>query len=163
MDHDNEEEDATYRRPEGLSSAAWGPAAWHLLHAVSFGYPVDPSLRDKERHRAMLMGLRDTLPCSTCRRHFRALLARYPPTNARMASRDAFSRYVYDLHEHVNASLDKPPGPPYEEVRAKYERMRASEDTYRPLRSVVTVVRALKTERRRRRRRATHRRLFSQK
>jgi len=47
-----------------------------------------------------------------------------------MANRDAFSRYVYDLHETVNKMLKKESGLTYCEVRDRYEnfRSRCTED-----------------------------------
>lgn len=42
-----------------------------------------------------------------------------------MASRDTFSRYVYELHEHVNAMLGKTSNLSYDEVRDRYEHFRS--------------------------------------
>ena len=42
-----------------------------------------------------------------------------------MKSRDAFSRYVYDLHEVVNTMLKKKSGLSYEDIRERYEHFRA--------------------------------------
>ena len=42
-----------------------------------------------------------------------------------MASRDTFSRYVYELHEHINKMLGKKSGLSYDDVKERYEHFRA--------------------------------------
>ena len=42
-----------------------------------------------------------------------------------MESRYTFSKYVYDLHEHINKMLNKKSGLTYEMVRDRYEMFRA--------------------------------------
>ena len=42
-----------------------------------------------------------------------------------MASRDTFSKYIYDLHEVINTMLGKKSGLSYEIVRDRYEHFRA--------------------------------------
>ena len=42
-----------------------------------------------------------------------------------MKSRDTFSKYIYDLHEHVNNMLKKKSNLSYDDVRERYEHFRA--------------------------------------
>jgi hypothetical protein len=42
-----------------------------------------------------------------------------------MASRQTFSKYIYDLHELINEMLHKKSGLTYEEVRDTYENFRS--------------------------------------
>jgi len=42
-----------------------------------------------------------------------------------MESRDTFSKYVYDLHEHINKMLGKISNLSFEDVRERYEHFRA--------------------------------------
>ncbi len=42
-----------------------------------------------------------------------------------MKNRETFSRFIYDLHNHVNKMLGKPKYKTYEEVRDQYEMFRA--------------------------------------
>jgi hypothetical protein len=57
-------------------------------------------------------------------------LKEFPIKECHMASRDAFSRYVYDLHETVNKMLKKKSNLSFCEVRDRYEnfRSRCTED-----------------------------------
>ena len=48
-----------------------------------------------------------------------------PITLDTMACRETFSRYVYELHEHVNTMLKKKSGLSFEEVQERYEHFRA--------------------------------------
>jgi hypothetical protein len=52
-------------------------------------------------------------------------LKELPLTDAALASRAAFSRYIYNLHEKVNAMLGKTSGLTYDDVRNRYEQFRA--------------------------------------
>ena len=42
-----------------------------------------------------------------------------------MKNRYTFSKYIYDLHEHINKMLNKKSGLSYEDVRERYEHFRA--------------------------------------
>ena len=56
-----------------------------------------------------------------------------------MASRQTFSKYIYDLHELINEMLHKKSGLMYEEVRDTYENFRS--------RCVVPEAKKCKTQR----------------
>lgn len=118
--------EAEYHSDNGMVTSAWGPAMWHVLHCMSFNYPVRPSAAQRRAYRAYLLSLRDVLPCGACRANLRANLRKLPPGAAAMASRDSFSRYVFELHELVNRMLRKPAsGLSFEDVRERYEHLRA--------------------------------------
>ena len=38
-----------YNSGEGMLTSVWGPALWHVLHTISFNYPVKPSTSTKKR------------------------------------------------------------------------------------------------------------------
>ena len=44
-------------------------------------------------------------PCGECARHFRGVVAAHPPA---LAGRGAFSRWMCEAHNSVNARLGKP-------------------------------------------------------
>jgi hypothetical protein len=98
---------------------------WHYLHTMSFNYPVSPTAQDKKHYRSFLLSLRYVLPCGKCRDNFAKNLVKLPPVAARFASRAAFSRYIYDLHETVNSMLGKTSGLSFAQVRDRYENFRA--------------------------------------
>lgn len=120
-----------YASGDGFVVATWGPAQWHFLHTISFNFPVHPTREDKIHYRQYVHSLRHVLPCKYCRENLRKNLRALPLTSRHLASRDAFSRYIYRLHEHVNKMLGKSSGLTYEAVRDRYEhfRSRCTEDT----------------------------------
>ena len=32
---------------EGMLTSVWGPSMWHILHTISFNYPLKPTHQDK--------------------------------------------------------------------------------------------------------------------
>lgn len=83
-----------------LTRAEYGRAAWLVLHAVANYYPVKPTKADMRAASDFLTGFATQLPCSMCRRHFRAVLDRTPWT---VDSRSAFREWVTKVHNIVNA------------------------------------------------------------
>jgi len=70
-----------------------------------------------------------------------------PLNMSHMASRETFSRYVYDLHELINKMLNKKPGPSYETVRNTYENFRSRCTQTQEERKIKALLRkTLKTE-----------------
>lgn len=66
--------------------------------------------------RAFVMALREVLPCPACREHFEAHVKNmgFPRSVKR------FGRWMYDLHERVNASLGKEGGVSFTAVRERW-------------------------------------------
>lgn len=114
-----------YGSGDGMLTTVWGPSMWHYLHTMSFNYPARPSAADKKRYRAFVLNMQHTLPCRHCRENLKRNLRAHPLRACHMASRDAFSRYVYRLHETVNKMLGKKSGLSFCQVRERYEHFRA--------------------------------------
>jgi len=72
-----------------------------------------------------MLGLQHVLPCKYCRINLKNNYKNHPLRACHLASRDAFSRYVYELHEIVNKLLGKTSGLSYCDVRERYEHFRA--------------------------------------
>lgn len=113
-----------YNSGDGMLTYVWGPALWHSIHTVSFNYPVHPTEKDKREYRKWILGLVHVLPCRYCRENLKKNMKELPLTMERMKSRETFSRYIYELHEHVNTMLNKRSGLSYEDVRERYEHFR---------------------------------------
>ena len=109
----------------GMLTAVWGPGTWHFLHTMSFNYPVNPTAKDKTQYRDFIYSLRHVLPCGKCRNNLRRNLRELPLQMRHMASRDTFSKYIYQLHEKINRMLGKQSGLSYCDVRERYEHFRA--------------------------------------
>lgn len=109
----------------GIMTTIWGPPTWHLLHCISFNYPVEPTAEEKKQYYTFVKQLRHVLPCGKCRKNLVKNFQKLPFERKHMASRDTFSRYIYDLHEVINDMLGKTSNLTYEEVRDTYEHFRA--------------------------------------
>jgi hypothetical protein len=72
-----------------------------------------------------ILTLQYVLPCGKCRKNLIKNFKKLPLTINDMASRDTFSRYVYNLHEIINDMLNKKSSLTFNEVRERYEHFRA--------------------------------------
>lgn len=114
-----------YKSGEGMLTTVWGPSLWHSLHTISFNYPTQPTHDEKKNYMNFFLQLEHVLPCKYCRINFKKNLKAVPLTMAQMKNRETFSRFVYNLHEHINKMLKKKSGLTYDMVRERYEHFRA--------------------------------------
>ena len=114
-----------FESKDGMVTGVWGPGAWHFLHTISFNYPVNPTKEDKKHYRDFILSFQHVLPCGKCRDNFKDNLKKLPLTMKAMKNRATFSRYVYDLHEHINKMLGKKSGLTFCQVKDRYEHFRA--------------------------------------
>ncbi len=117
--------ESDFTSDSGMLTSVWGPALWHTLHTISFNYPTQPDRGTQQRYRRFMRGLRHVLPCRHCRENFRSNAKAAGYGDAVFASRDAFSRFVFRLHNHVNVMLGKPEHESYDKVRDQYENFRS--------------------------------------
>lgn len=114
-----------YYSGDGMVTKIWGPVAWTLLHTISFNYPVNPTNEDKKHYRDFILSLQHVLPCKYCRMNLKNNFKQKPLNMCHMASRETFSRYIYELHELVNKMLHKNSNLTYCDVRERYEHFRS--------------------------------------
>ena len=114
-----------YNSGDGMLTSVWGPSMWHYLHTMSFNYPVQPTKENKHYYKEFVKNLQYTLPCKYCRINLKNNFKVHPIKECHMKNREAFSRYIYDLHELVNKMLNKKSGLKYCDVRERYEHFRA--------------------------------------
>jgi len=110
---------------DGFLTTVWGPAQWHMLHTISFNYPVNPTSEQKKQYRNYVLSLQNILPCGACRKNLKTNFKHLPLTMKDMESRDTFSRYIYNLHELINRMLKKKSNLTYCDVRERYEHFRS--------------------------------------
>lgn len=110
---------------DGMLTYVWGPPLWHSLHTMSFNYPVNPSKEQKQQYYAFFTSLQWVLPCKYCRDNFKKNLEKLPLNTLVLSNRYNFSKWLYDMHNLVNANLNKPISLTYEQVRNRYENFRA--------------------------------------
>jgi len=114
-----------YHSGDGMLTTVWGPSMWHVLHAMSFNYPIHPTRDDMIHYREFVLNLEYVLPCKYCRINLEKNFKQLPLTMEKMKNRDTFSKYIYDLHELVNKMLNKNSHLTYDDVRERYEHFRA--------------------------------------
>ena len=114
-----------YMSGDGMLTSVWGPAAWHLLHTISFNYPINPTEENKKQYKDFVESLKNVLPCKYCRMNLKNNIKAHPIKPCHMKNRDTFSRYIYNLHEIINKMLGKTSGLSYCDVRERYEHFRA--------------------------------------
>ena len=92
------------------SITSWGPAAWTLLHTISFAYPEDPSNEEKGKVFRFMHSFAEVLPCRRCREDWMQFLRIHMPVAecVHLTSKAAFSRFVVKGHNYVNQKLGKP-------------------------------------------------------
>lgn len=110
---------------DGMLTSVWGPSLWHYLHTMSFNYPVNPTSEDKKNYKKFIYALKTNLPCKYCRMNMKKNLRDVPLNKKALKNRDGFSRWMYNLHEHINKMLGKKSGLTYCQVRERYEHFRS--------------------------------------
>jgi|TARA_B110000305_G_C19256912_1_gene547529 hypothetical protein len=114
-----------YKSGDGMLTSVWGPSLWHFLHTMSFNYPTKPTKMEKLQYIGFVKSLKHILPCKYCRINLKQNFKTMPITMRCLENRDAFSMYIYNLHETVNKMLNKKSGLSYEDVKERYEHFRA--------------------------------------
>lgn len=110
---------------DGMLTSVWGPSLWHVLHCMSFNYPVDPTPMQKKKYREFVENLEYVLPCGYCRKNLKGNFKSVPLTTDALKDRNNFSRWMYRFHEQVNKMLGKKSGLTYCDVRERYEHFRS--------------------------------------
>ena len=114
-----------FKSGDGMLTTVWGPSLWHTLHTISFNYPVKPTQQDKKNYKRFIMDLKFVLPCKYCRMNFKKNLKDLPLTQKALKNRNNFSRWMFNMHEHINKMLGKKSGLKYCDVRERYEHFRS--------------------------------------
>ena len=117
--------DKDYNSGYGFHTHIWGPLQWSMLHLLSFNYPVNPTIDDKKNYFDHIVSLTNVLPCKACRDNLIKNLKALEFGERHLVNREAFSRFIYDLHNYVNLMLGKQKYLTYEAVRDKFELFRA--------------------------------------
>jgi hypothetical protein len=117
--------EADYNSGDGMMTSIWGPPMWHMMHTISFNYPIKPTKEQKQQYYDYYKNLQNILPCKYCRENLTKNLSILPLKPSVFKNRGTLSRYVYDLHEVVNSMLNKKSGLTYEDVRDRYEHFRS--------------------------------------
>jgi len=117
--------DSDFNSGDGMMTSVWGPAMWHVLHTISFNYPVEPTEKQKKYYMKFFSNLINILPCKYCRDNLGKNLTKIPLNKDVFLSRHTLSRWTYDLHELINKMLGKQSNLTFDEVRDRYEHFRS--------------------------------------
>lgn len=97
--------DRLYESNDGFSTSIWGEPLWHILHIISFNYPVNPNKEDKKHYEEFILNLRYILPCSVCRINYAQNLKNVRFSSNDLKNRHQFSRFIYRLRQEVNNQI----------------------------------------------------------
>ena len=117
--------DSDYNSGDGMMTSIWGPPMWHMMHTISFNYPIKPTKEQKKYYHDFYYNLQNVLPCRYCRENLTKNFKTLPLKSSVFKNRESLSRYIYELHELVNSVLGKNSGLSYEDVRDRYEHFRS--------------------------------------
>ena len=101
----------------------WGPKLWAALHTITFDYPENPSPQDMKNYRDFFHSLKNVLPCSYCREHYKKNIEQDMPIEKALTNRTSLSKWLVDLHNNVNQRLGKPTAT-YDAIKEKYDSIR---------------------------------------
>ena len=110
---------------DGMMTSVWGPPMWHILHTISFNYPVKPTEEQKKHYFNFYNNLQNILPCKYCRENIVKNIKKLPLNSKTLKNRESLSLWVYKLHEIVNNMLGKNSGLSFDDVRQRYETFRS--------------------------------------
>ena len=114
-----------YNSSNGMLTSVWGPPMWHSLHTISFNYPVNPTLKDKQKYLNFFKSIQHVLPCKYCRENYKKNIKKVRLNLAVMKNRHSLSLWLFKLHEEINKNLGKKSGLTYAQVRDRYEAFRS--------------------------------------
>lgn len=111
----------------GLLTKIWGPPAWMTMQCFAFGYPINPTLEQKKNYRLFYESIAHTLPCKFCRDSYSQFILESDTllSDKVFETRDTLTKWIYDIHEKVNAKLGVTYGLTYEDFVKKHESFRA--------------------------------------
>lgn len=85
----------------------WGPHFWYVIHLVAFSYPDKPNDLHKLSYKNFFESFANVLPCQNCRDHYKTHLSKHPITPY-LDNSILLNKWVIELHNRVNQSLNKP-------------------------------------------------------
>jgi hypothetical protein len=87
----------------------WGKHMWASIHFIALGYPDKPSESEKNNYKSFFENIYKVLPCNTCSNHLKTTLQTQLPLSVKsLSNKDNLFKWTVDLHNIVNARLNKP-------------------------------------------------------
>ena len=89
-----------------MDPTVWGPKLWFALHTMTFNYPENPTEIDKRNYHDFFINLKNVIPCAKCSQHYGEHL-KNNPLSPNLDSKELLVKWLIDLHNDVNKSLNK--------------------------------------------------------
>ena len=89
-----------------MDTRFWGPSGWKILHIITYGYPTNPTVEDKQHYGLFFNSLKYILPCKYCRNSLTKFYKQIP-IEENLESRDTLTLWIYNIHNKVNNKLRK--------------------------------------------------------
>lgn len=89
-----------------MDPTVWGPKLWFALHTMTFNYPENPTEIDKRNYHDFFTNLKNVIPCAKCSKHYGEHLLNNP-LSPNLDSKELLVKWLIDLHNDVNKSLNK--------------------------------------------------------
>lgn len=112
------------RNDEGILTSIFGPHIWEGSHCITFNYPHNPTLEDKQQYKAYFESLCNVLPCPDCRSHYKINFYENPETmltEKDLESRATLTYWWFNFHKSVSAMLNIYYDITYEDFCRRYE------------------------------------------
>jgi hypothetical protein len=85
----------------------WGKPFWNMLNTIALSYPENADIQTQTNVSSFLLSLKNILPCERCRLHYIENIKKFQISQA-VTSRENLIKWVIDIHNEVNKSLNKP-------------------------------------------------------
>lgn len=114
-------------RNNGLITKIWGGPGWVFTHAITFGYPINPTEEQKKQYRDFFVSLGNVLPCRFCRESYQKFITTGETmlSDEVLENRETLTKWFYRIHEAVNEKLQIDYGVTYEDLANRFESFRA--------------------------------------
>ncbi len=93
---------------KNISPTLWGPHLWKFMHYLTLSYPENPTEEDKDNLYNFFLTIQTVLPCEKCRYNFKSHLEKTPLTEEILSDNVKVIKWLFDIHNEVNKSTDKP-------------------------------------------------------
>jgi hypothetical protein len=106
---------------KNINPTIWGPHLWKFMHYLTLSYPENPTEEEKDTLYNFFHTIKTVLPCEKCRYNFNSHLEKTPLSDEILSNNANVIRWLFDIHNEVNKSNNKPELP-YDEFIKIYSK-----------------------------------------
>ena len=93
---------------DNINPKIWGDALWKAGYLISYAYPANPSMSDRQLMRDYFLNYQQILPCEKCRINFQQHLLKYPLNDNALKNKFNLMSWLLNINNEVNKILGKP-------------------------------------------------------